>query len=227
MGSELLDENKQPISENQHVESFQISPVPSATEMGQKDVEGFTSTTGKKEPECPTEETALFHEYKLLKHQQVPCPEDINNLKACLQESLRRLEEKTKDFIKAKSKILEGRELVVSQDKVLEGMQIKIKHLHKQLKHPELIGSQERKEVDDCPSSLAQKITMVKLTQKSMTDYLKKFRFYLGKCVRLLVRHLLHCGCSCLTLLLVYKHLPDAIWTYQLLDSICHQPWTH
>ncbi|KAJ7421550.1 hypothetical protein BTVI_17789 [Pitangus sulphuratus] len=155
MGSELLDENKQPISENQNVESFQTSAVPPAAEMGQKGVEGFTSTTDKKESEWQKE-------------------------KACLQESLRRLEEKTKDFTKAKSKILEERELVISQDKVLEGMQIKIKHLHKQLKHPELIGSPERKEVDNCPSSLTQKIAMVKLTQKSMTDYLKKFRFYLG-----------------------------------------------
>ncbi|KAM7124083.1 uncharacterized protein J5F26_001884 [Ciconia maguari] len=120
-------------------------------------------------------------------------------------------------------------------------MQIKISHLEEQLKHPELIGlkiskqlrnriealgagsSQQGEKVDNCPSSPTQKTAMVKLTQKSMTSYLKKFCFCLGNSLWLFGRLLLHSGCSCITLVLLYKHLSDATWICWLLNRISHQ----
>lgn len=245
MDSKLLDENKQSLSENRHFKSFQTSAVPPRTKMGQKDVAGFTSPVGKEELDRQMKEIAVFHEYKFLKHQHVLCSEDINNLQVCLQEPLRRSEEKNKKLIKEKKTILEGQELVIQQEKILKDMKIKLNHLHEQLKLPELIGSknskelqipiealgagssQEREKVDSCPSSSTQKTAMVKQTQKS--GYLKKFCFSLGNSVWLFVRYLLYCACLCLMLLLVYKHLPDPTCAYQLdiPDSICHLPWTH
>ncbi|XP_064274587.1 uncharacterized protein LOC135299440 isoform X2 [Passer domesticus] len=230
MGSKLLDENKQPLSENQHFKSFQTSPVSPNTEMGQEDVADLTSPTGKKELDRQTKEE--------------------------------------------KARILEGRELIKKQEKILKDMQIKINHLHKQLKHPELIESrknskelqipiktlgagsrkkeekmkkhaqderhmlwrkrefewpgskscQEREKVYNCPSSPTQKTTMVKRTQKS--SHQKNICcFSLGKSVK----YLLCYACLYLTLVLIYKHLPDAIWAYHLdtPGSIYHQPWTH
>ncbi|XP_016152001.1 PREDICTED: uncharacterized protein LOC107603396 isoform X2 [Ficedula albicollis] len=179
MDSKLPDENKQPRSENQHFKSFQTSPVSPRTKMGQKEVADFTSPMGKKELDRQTKETAVFHEYKYLKHQHVLCSEDIKNLQVCLQEPLRRLEEKNDKLIKEKKIILEGRKLIIQQEKILKDMQIKINHLHKQLKHPELIGSKNSKELQipiealgvgssqereiyNCLSSPAQKIAMVK-----------------------------------------------------------------
>ncbi|XP_020440175.2 uncharacterized protein LOC109144481 [Corvus cornix cornix] len=243
MGSKLPNENKQPLSEKRHFKSFQTSSVPPRTKMGQKGV--ATSPVGKKELDRQTKEIAVFHEYKFLKHQHVLCSEGISNLQECLQEPLRRLEEKNKKLIKEKASILEGRELVIQQEKILKDMQIKINHLQKHLKHPELIGSKnskelqvpvealgagsshEREKVCNCPRCPTQKIAVVKRTQKS--SYLKKFCFSLGNSMWLFVRYLLYCGCLYLTFLLVYKHLPDPTWAYQLdtPDSICHQSWTH
>ncbi|KAL2307729.1 hypothetical protein Nmel_000705 [Mimus melanotis] len=244
MDSKLLDENKQPLSENRHFNSFQTSSVSPRTKLGQKDVAGFTSPMGKKELDRQMKEV-------------------------CLQEPLRRLEEKNEKLIKEKEIILEGSELIIQQEKILKDMQIKINHLHKKLKHPELTGSQsrqrrqyqilschhgslfdegnlkklkgiadsnralgagssqEREKVYNCLSAPTQKIAMVKQTRKS--GYLKKFCFSLGNSVWLFVRYLLYCICLCLTLLLVYKHLPDPTWAYELYipDSIFHQPWTH
>ncbi|XP_064274607.1 uncharacterized protein LOC135299440 isoform X4 [Passer domesticus] len=199
MGSKLLDENKQPLSENQHFKSFQTSPVSPNTEMGQEDVADLTSPTGKKELDRQTKEV-------------------------CLQDPLQILEERKKKLLKEKARILEGRELIKKQEKILKDMQIKINHLHKQLKHPELIESQEREKVYNCPSSPTQKTTMVKRTQKS--SHQKNICcFSLGKSVK----YLLCYACLYLTLVLIYKHLPDAIWAYHLdtPGSIYHQPWTH
>lgn len=59
------------------------------------------------------------------------------------------------------------------------------------------------------------------------------FAFIFLSCCRnsvwLFVRYLLCYACLYLTLLLVYKHLPDRIWAYQLHipDIIYPQPWTH
>ncbi|CAN8184550.1 unnamed protein product [Coccothraustes coccothraustes] len=243
MGSKLLDENKEPLSEDQNFKSFQKSPVSPKTKM--EDVAGFTSPTGNKELDRQTKEIAEFPEDKFLKHQQVLCSEDIKKLQVCLQEPLQILEERNEKLIKEKNRILKGRELIKKQEKILKDMQIKINHLYKQLKHPELIesknskelqipikalgtgSSQKREKVYKHPSSPTQKTAMVKWTQKS--GHQKKFCFSLGNSVWLFVRYLLCYACLFLMLLLLYKHLPDGIWVYQLdiPDIIYHQPWTH
>ncbi|XP_066848398.1 uncharacterized protein [Anser cygnoides] len=198
MVSQFHAENKQPLSKNRHFKSFQTSPVPPRTEMGQKDVVDSTSAKLKKELEWQVEEISEFHEYKLHRHQQVPCLEDIRHLKVCLQKLMKGIEEKERDIIKEKREILEERELVLQQDNILKDMQIKISHLVEQLKNSELIGlklskqlrnqiealgagsSQQEEKVDNCTSSPTQKTTMVKQTQTSMTGYLKK----LSSCLR-------------------------------------------
>ncbi|XP_023775205.1 uncharacterized protein LOC111923616 isoform X2 [Cyanistes caeruleus] len=193
--------------------------------MEQNDAASFTSPTGEKELDKQAEEISVFLE-NLLKQQRVLCSEDIKNLQVCLQEPFRRLKEKNEKLIKEKNRLSEARELVLQQEKILKDIKIKLDNLHKHFKRSELLGSQER-EVYNSPSSPTQKIAVVKQTQKS--SYLKNFCFFLGNSVWLLVRYLLSCVCLCLTLLLVYNHLPDPTWAYQLdiLDSICHQPWTH
>nr|XP_021139900.1 uncharacterized protein LOC110357134 isoform X2 [Columba livia] len=222
MVSKPLDENKQSLSENRHFKSFQTSPVPPRTDKRQKDVTSFTSATTKKELDWQTGEISSFHEYKLHKHQHVPCLEDISNLKE-------------------KSEILEERVLVIQQDKILEDMQIKIRHLEAQLKNRELIGlkmskklwnqieplgegSSQQEKVDSCCSSSSQK------TWKSMIPYLKKFRFYLGNFLWLFGKIVLHSGCSCITLAFFQKC--GGTWVYWLLNRISQQyygswAWPH
>ncbi|XP_023775203.1 uncharacterized protein LOC111923616 isoform X1 [Cyanistes caeruleus] len=225
--------------------------------MEQNDAASFTSPTGEKELDKQAEEISVFLE-NLLKQQRVLCSEDIKNLQVCLQEPFRRLKEKNEKLIKEKNRLSEARELVLQQEKILKDIKIKLDNLHKHFKRSELLGSKKSKELQipietlgaesrqreekmkkntqdkrqerevyNSPSSPTQKIAVVKQTQKS--SYLKNFCFFLGNSVWLLVRYLLSCVCLCLTLLLVYNHLPDPTWAYQLdiLDSICHQPWTH
>eukprot|EP00075_Anas_platyrhynchos_P008427 XP_021130965.1 uncharacterized protein LOC106018394 isoform X2 [Anas platyrhynchos] len=100
MVSQFHVENKQPLSENRRFKSFQTSPVPPGTEMGQKDLVGSTSAKLRKELEWQVEEISEFYEYKLHRHQQVPCLEDIRHLKVCLQKLMKRIEEKERDIIK-------------------------------------------------------------------------------------------------------------------------------
>ncbi|XP_065521445.1 uncharacterized protein LOC136007529 isoform X2 [Lathamus discolor] len=127
------------------------------------------------------------------------------------------LEEKEKDLIKEKSKISQEKRLVMQQDKILEDMQIKISHLEEQLKHPELIGLPQEKKVENCPCFLTLKI------QKSVTSYLRKISLYLGICLWLLDRLLLHTGRLCVTLALFSKHVPDPAWVNGILSRIFHQ----
>ncbi|XP_040401629.1 uncharacterized protein LOC121064357 isoform X2 [Cygnus olor] len=231
MVSQFHAGNKQPLSKNRHFKCFQTSPVPPRTEMGQKDVVDSTSAKLKKELEWQVEEISEFHEYKLHRHQQVPCLEDIRHLKE-------------------KREILEERELVIQQDNILKDMQIKISHLEEQLKNSELIGlklskqlrnqiealgaggSQQEEKVDNCTSSPTQKTTMVKQTQTSMTGYLKKLSSCLRNSLWQIGRLLLHSGCSFIVLLLFYKYLSDFTWTCCLLKSISQKyfktcAWPH
>ncbi|XP_013049782.1 uncharacterized protein [Anser cygnoides] len=250
MVSQFHAENKQPLSKNRHFKSFQTSPVPPRTEMGQKDVVDSTSAKLKKELEWQVEEISEFHEYKLHRHQQVPCLEDIRHLKVCLQKLMKGIEEKERDIIKEKREILEERELVLQQDNILKDMQIKISHLVEQLKNSELIGlklskqlrnqiealgagsSQQEEKVDNCTSSPTQKTTMVKQTQTSMTGYLKKLSSCLRNSLWQIGRLLLHSGCSFIVMLLFYKYLSDFTWICCLLKSISQKyfktcAWPH
>eukprot|EP00075_Anas_platyrhynchos_P005502 XP_012959061.1 uncharacterized protein LOC106018394 isoform X3 [Anas platyrhynchos] len=231
MVSQFHVENKQPLSENRRFKSFQTSPVPPGTEMGQKDLVGSTSAKLRKELEWQVEEISEFYEYKLHRHQQVPCLEDIRHLKE-------------------KREILEERELVIQQDNILKDMKIKISHLEEQLKNSELIGlklskqlqnqievlgagsSQQEEKVDNCTSSPTQKTSMVKETQKSMTGYLKKISSCLRNSLWWIGRLLLHSGCSFIVLLLFYKYLSDFTWICCLLKNISQQyfktcAWPH
>ncbi|XP_021139902.1 uncharacterized protein LOC110357134 isoform X2 [Columba livia] len=209
MVSKPLDENKQSLSENRHFKSFQTSPVPPRTDKRQKDVTSFTSATTKKELDWQTGEISSFHEYKLHKHQHVPCLEDISNLKMHVQKLARKLEEKEKELLKEKSEILEERVLVIQQDKILEDMQIKIRHLEAQLKNRELIGLKMSKKLWNQIEPLG--------------EGSRNFLWLFGKIV-------LHSGCSCITLAFFQKC--GGTWVYWLLNRISQQyygswAWPH
>ncbi|RMC05370.1 hypothetical protein DUI87_18559 [Hirundo rustica rustica] len=105
--------------------------------MGQKDDPGFTSPMGKKELDRQTKEECLLEPLRRLEQKNEKLKKTITILEYFF----------TKVIPKASSR--DAIESSLAQD-----MQIKINHLHKQLKHLELIGLNNSKELQSPTEAL-------------------------------------------------------------------------